>query len=83
MDSKKFKDKCVICEEKIDKNNEKYTNLRDYHGKKFVSECFYHLECWKNRFTITQEKIQRDAGKWLDKLGTILNRNKEKVYEIQ
>jgi len=59
------KNNCVICEKKIDKSKEKYVNLRDYNGKKFESECFYHIDCWKNRFVITQEKIQGQADKWM------------------
>jgi hypothetical protein len=56
---------CVICENKIDLSKDIYVNLRDYKGKKLVSECFYHLDCWKNRFVITQEKIQEQANEWM------------------
>lgn len=60
-----YKEDCVICDKKINKAKDKYVNLRDYHGNKFESECFYHLDCWKNRFVITQEKIQKQADMWM------------------
>ena len=77
----KWKDKCVICHLKIDKNKEKYVNLRDYTGKKFVSECFYHINCWQNRFTITQEVINKQANDWLEKISNF--NGGKKVMQIQ
>jgi hypothetical protein len=56
---------CVICDNKINRAKDRYVNLRDYNLGKFESECFYHLDCWKNRFVITQEKIQQQADEWM------------------
>lgn len=70
--------KCVICDKKINKN-ERYVNLRDFNKGKFESECFYHLNCWKNRFAITQEKIQKQADDWMKQLGVVINNCKKNM----
>lgn len=66
----KGKMQCVICNKQIGKR-ERYVNLRDYNKGKLESECFYHLDCWKERFSITQEKIQQQANEWMKQLGVI------------
>ena len=80
-DWKKWQGKCVICSKEIDKKKERYVNLRDFNKGKFESECFYHLDCWKNRFSLTQETINKMADKWLDKITNIAQGNK--VIEIK
>lgn len=71
--------KCVICLKKIDFGRDKYVKLIDYQGKKSISHCFYHLDCWQNRFVITQEKIQEQANKWFNQLSAMLPDLKEKI----
>lgn len=66
-----YKTHCVICEDKIDFKKETFVRLTDFTGKKRTGECFYHLECWRNRFTITSEKIQRDANEWMNKISEL------------
>jgi hypothetical protein len=69
-----YKNSCIICEEKINFDKEKFVRLTDYKGKKQTGECFYHLDCWKNRFQITQEKMEKDADRWI---GMIKDMNKK------
>jgi hypothetical protein len=69
---------CVICNKKI-KNKERYVNLRYFNKGKLESECFYHLDCWKNRFIITQEKMNQQANEWMNKLGITINNIKNKM----
>ena len=76
MEKKKI---CLICEKKINEKKDKWVNLKDYNKGKFESECFYHLDCWKNRFVITQEKIQAQANEWMNKVGVVVNNLKNKI----
>jgi hypothetical protein len=71
-DYKKYKGICVICHTKINVNKEKYVKLTDYDGKKYVSECIYHLNCWLNRFSVTQDSMNKMANQWLDKISTMM-----------
>jgi len=80
-DWKRWKGVCVICHSKIDTNKERYVKLQDYEGKKFISECFYHLNCWQNRFSVTQETINKMADRWLGKITHIAQGGK--VIEIK
>ena len=73
--------KCVICDRKINFNSDKYVKLTDFTGKKQIAHCFYHLDCWMNRFTITQEKIQNQADKWMEGLKSTLKEVKEKCIQ--
>lgn len=72
---------CVICEKQINEKKDRWVNLRDFNKGKFESECFYHLDCWKNRFVITQEKIQAQADKWMKELGVIAKTIKNNAEE--
>jgi hypothetical protein len=62
--------KCVICYKKINFSTEKYVKLLDYDGQKLISHCFYHTDCWQNRFVITQEKIMNQADNWMHMLSS-------------
>jgi len=76
MEKKKI---CLICEKKINEKKDKYVNLRDYNKGKFESECFYHLDCWKNRFSITKEKMQQQAVEWMSNIGIVVNNLKNQM----
>ena len=76
MEKKKI---CLICKKKIIETKDKWVNLRDYNRGRFESECFYHLDCWKNRFVITQEKIQQQANEWMNKIGITVKHLKNKM----
>ena len=70
-DWKKWKDKCVICHSKIDVNIEQHVKLIDMKGKKEISHCIYHLNCWHNRFSVTQESMNKMADEWLNKIANM------------
>ena len=86
-DWKKWTNKCVICHKEIKFNKEKYVRLTDFDGKKEVSYCHYHLNCWLNRFQITQMQMNNMANMWMDKLtnsiSNITGAKPEKVFEIK
>jgi ssRNA-specific RNase YbeY (16S rRNA maturation enzyme) len=67
-DWKNWKDKCIICYNKIDTNKEQYVKLIDMKGKKEMSHCIYHLNCWQNRFSVTSENMNKLANEWLSKI---------------
>ncbi len=62
------KTQCVICWKKIDFNKDKYVRMTDFTGRKQDGEVFHHLDCWMNKFKITQEKINEQANEWMDKI---------------
>lgn len=71
-DWKKWKYKCIICHKDINVNKEKYVKLIDMEGRKEISYVIYHLNCWQNRFTVTQEVIQKTANDWMSKISNSL-----------
>ncbi len=80
---------CVICKEKIIDTKERWVRLTDFNKKEQVGETFYHLECWRDRFRISnsqrKQKMYAQAQEAIGKIGNIfeqINPNKEKVYEI-
>jgi hypothetical protein len=72
---------CVICWKKINKDKEKYVELKDFNGKKFVSHVFYHLDCWMNQSMVFQNNLNKMANHWLDKIQNMTGG--EKIVEIQ
>lgn len=52
----KLKEICVVCGNQISFSKERYVKLTDYNGKRKESQCFYHLQCWKDQFKIQQKK---------------------------
>jgi hypothetical protein len=81
MENKKLNilKQCVICHKQINRKKERYVHLIDYNGKIKDNECFYHLDCWKNKFTIQREKAMNEVRKMFP--GVIENLNK--VMELQ
>jgi hypothetical protein len=65
---KKFKESCMICHNQISFAKDRYVKLIDYNGKRKEAQCFYHLECWKNRFSIQKENIEELVAPYLNKL---------------
>lgn len=51
---------CVICKQKISTDKEKYVRLTDFNGKIQTGEVFYHLECWRERFMITNSARKKE-----------------------
>lgn len=78
--------KCVICNEKIIEAKEKWVRLTDFHKKKQVGEVFYHLECWRDRFVISnslrKQKMYAQTQKAIGQIMKAVNPNPQKVYDI-
>ena len=50
---------CVICKEKIFEDRERWVRLTDFYCGIQGSEVYYHLECWKERFQITNSERKK------------------------
>ena len=81
VDWKKWKGKCVICHNEINLDKENYIKLIDMKGKKQISYCLYHPNCWQNRFAVTSEMMNKMANQWLNKIADIAGGNK--VIELK
>ena len=80
---------CVICKEKIIEKKERWVRLTDYDKKQITGETFYHLECWRDRFRISnsarKQKMYSQAQKAIGDIAQSfknINIGNEKVYEI-
>jgi len=51
---------CVICKQKILEKKEKWCRLTDFDCELQVGEVYYHLECWKERFKITNSERKKE-----------------------
>ena len=82
--------KCVICKEKIIEKKERWVRLTDFNRGKEVGEAFYHLECWRDRFNISNSarkqkmynQAQNAINGIMEKVREIIPQ-KEPVYEIR
>ena len=79
---------CVICKKKIIDEKEKWVRLTDYHKKRQTGEVFYHLECWTDRFKISnsirKQEMYAQAKGAMGKIANAfnsLNPNKKETYE--
>ncbi len=79
---------CVICKKKIIDEKEKWVRLTDYHKKRQTGETFYHLECWRDRFKVSnslrKQEMYKQAQDAMGKIGNLFNGlslNKSKVYQ--
>lgn len=71
MNKEKF---CVICKEKILEETERWVRLTDFYGNIQGGEVYYHLECWRERFKITNsERKQKMYKQVTDTLQNIIN----------
>ena len=50
---------CVICKKEILEDSEKWVRLTDFDCKKENGEVYYHLECWQERFRITNSERKK------------------------
>jgi len=50
MNKRRF---CIICKQEILKKKERWVRLTDFDCGKEGGEVYYHLECWRERFQIT------------------------------
>lgn len=78
---------CVICKKKIIEKKERWVRLTDFNKRKQVGETFYHLECWRDRFRISNSERKREmyqqAQKAIGKIVKAINPNQQQVFEIK
>ncbi len=84
---------CVICKEKIIEAKEKWVRLSDYDKKQQTGETFYHLECWRDRFNLSNSiRKQKMYKKAQEAMGGIMKaipllqqnfKKPDEVYEIK
>ena len=71
----KEKKYCVICKEIILEDKEKWVRLTDFDCGKQTGEVFNHLQCWKERFQITNSERKKVMYSQVSKgLGNIKDR---------
>lgn len=77
---------CIICKEKIIEKKERWVRLTDFNKGKQTGEQFYHLECWKDRFVISnsirKQKMYRQAQQSVGNILKAFNIEPQKEYEI-
>ena len=54
---------CVICREKIIEKKERWVRLTDFNKGEHMGEVFYHLECWRDRFRISNSERKKKMYK--------------------
>lgn len=57
------KKQCVICKQPILDDREKWVRLIDYDCVTEIGEVYYHLECWQERFQITNSERKQKMYK--------------------
>lgn len=77
---------CVICDKKIIEKKERWVRLTDFNKGEQVGETFYHLECWRDRFNISnsmrKQKMYNQTRTALQKIFQRVNPISTEVYEI-
>jgi len=77
---------CIICKQKIIEKKERWVRLTDFNRGQQVGEQFYHLECWRDRFKISnsarKQKMYKDAQKSIGGILKAFNITPTKEYEI-
>lgn len=51
--------KCVICRQQILEDRERWVKLTDFDCGIKLGEVYNHLECWKERFQITNSERKK------------------------
>ncbi len=76
---------CVICKEKIIEKKEKWVRLTDFYKKQQTGEQFYHLECWRDRFIISnsirKQKMYNQTKEAFGKIMNAFNPQQKEVYQ--
>lgn len=77
---------CVICQEKIIEKKERWVRLTDFNKGQEVGQQYYHLECWRDRFNISnsarKKKMYNDVQKSMANIFESIGINQTKYYEI-
>ena len=78
---------CIICNEKIIDKKERWVRLTDFNKGEQVGETFYHLECWRDRFRISnslrKQKMYQQAQKAIGQIVKAVNPNQQETFEIR
>lgn len=65
---------CIICKEKIIEKKERWVRLTDFNKGREVGHQYYHLECWRDRFRISNSKRKKKMyAQVRNSLGGIIN----------
>ena len=77
---------CVICKEKIIEKKERWVRLTDFNRGAQTGEVFYHLECWRDRFRISnsqrKQKMYKQSLAAVSKIAKAINPEQNEVYTI-
>ena len=77
---------CIICKQKIIEKKERWVRLTDFNKGQEVGQQYYHLECWKDRFLISnserKKKMYAQAQKSVGNIFESLGITPMKHYEI-
>lgn len=52
--------RCVICKKEIEEKFDRWVMLTDFNKGRIVGDCHYHLECWKDRFNISNSEKKKE-----------------------
>jgi len=78
---------CTICKQKIIEKKERWVRLTDFNRGITTGEVFYHLECWRDRFKISnsarKQKMYQQTQKAVGNIIKAINPNSEQVIEIR
>lgn len=78
---------CIICIQKIIEKKERWVRLTDFNKGQEVGHQYYHLECWRDRFNISnsarKKKMYNDVQKSIGTILKAVNINQTKHYEIR
>ncbi len=76
---------CVICNNKINTNIDRWVLLRDYNGNKIDGEVSYHLKCWKNKEEQFDKKCKQKVEQGIQQAMGMVRKltGKEEEYVIQ
>ena len=77
---------CIICKQKIIEKKERWVRLTDFNKGKEGGQQYYHLECWRDRFKISnsarKKKMYNDVQKSIGNIFQSLGIKQTKYYEI-
>jgi hypothetical protein len=77
---------CIICKQKIIEKKERWVRLTDFNKGQEVGQQYYHLECWRDRFNISnserKKKMYSQAQKSIGNILSSLGIEQTKYYEI-
>lgn len=78
---------CIICKDKIMEKKERWVRLTDFNKGKQTGEVFYHLDCWRDRFKISnterKKKMYKQSQQAIGNILRAINPNAQKVYQIR